>query len=77
MIPGELFIDAGEHPLIGKRVAVKILNQRFASDPVMISRFIAEARAVNKIRQRNIIDIHHMLQGNVIGFVNFSKQLSK
>jgi serine/threonine-protein kinase len=50
-------VYAGEHPLIGKRVAVKILNQRFASDPVMISRFIAEARAVNKIRQRNIIDI--------------------
>jgi serine/threonine protein kinase len=50
-------VYAGEHPLIGKRVAVKILNERFASDPVMISRFIAEARAVNKIRQRNIIDI--------------------
>ncbi len=50
-------VYAGEQPLIGKRVAVKVLNQRFASDPVMISRFIAEARAVNKIRQRNIIDI--------------------
>ena len=50
-------VYAGEHPLIGKRVAVKVLNQRFASDPVIISRFIAEARAVNKIRQRNIIDI--------------------
>jgi serine/threonine-protein kinase len=52
---GEVY--AGEQPLIGKRVAVKVLNRRFASDPVMISRFVAEARAVNKIRQRNIIDI--------------------
>jgi serine/threonine-protein kinase len=50
-------VYAGEHPLIGKRVAVKVLNRRFASDPVMVSRFVAEARAVNKIRQRNIIDI--------------------
>src|SRR3954454_14984867 len=50
-------VYAGEHPLIGKRVAIKVLNQRFATDPVMVSRFVAEARAVNKIRQRNIIDI--------------------
>jgi eukaryotic-like serine/threonine-protein kinase len=50
-------VYAGEHPLIGKRVAVKVLNRRFAADPEMVSRFVAEARAVNKIRQRNIIDI--------------------
>ncbi len=50
-------VYAGEQPVIGKRVAVKVLNKRFASDPVMVSRFVAEARAVNKIRQRNIIDI--------------------
>ncbi|MRG92469.1 serine/threonine-protein kinase [Polyangium spumosum] len=50
-------VYAGEHPLIGKKVAVKVLNRRFASDPEAVSRFIAEARAVNKIRHRNIIDI--------------------
>jgi serine/threonine-protein kinase len=50
-------VYAGEQPVIGKRVAVKVLNRRFASDPVVVSRFIAEARAVNRIRQRNIIDI--------------------
>src|SRR4051794_8276826 len=42
-------VYAGEHPLIGKRVAVKVLNRRFAADPEMVSRFVAEARAVNKI----------------------------
>ncbi|MDC3961647.1 serine/threonine-protein kinase [Polyangium jinanense] len=58
-IGGGTFGDvyAGEHPLIGKKVAVKVLNRRFASDPEAVSRFIAEARAVNKIRHRNIIDI--------------------
>ncbi|WP_437971199.1 serine/threonine-protein kinase [Sorangium sp. So ce260] len=50
-------VYAGEHPLIGKRAAIKVLNRRFASDPTVVSRFIGEARAVNRIRHRNIIDI--------------------
>src|SRR5262245_58633157 len=50
-------VYAGEQPLIVKRVAIKVLRQRFSSDPQMASRFIAEARAVNRIRHRNIIDI--------------------
>ncbi|WP_437665207.1 serine/threonine-protein kinase [Sorangium sp. So ce1182] len=50
-------VYAGEHPLIGKRVAIKVLNRRFASDPTIVSRFVGEARAVNRIRHRNIIDI--------------------
>ena len=45
------------HPLIGKRAAVKVLSREFSSNPQMVSRFIAEARAVNQIRHRNIIDI--------------------
>src|SRR5262252_10304294 len=45
------------HPLIGKVVAIKVLARRFSVDPEMVSRFIAEARAVNQIRHRNIIDI--------------------
>ncbi|WP_437682162.1 serine/threonine-protein kinase [Sorangium sp. So ce131] len=50
-------VYAGEQPLIGKRVAIKLLNRRFASDPEVVSRFLGEARAVNRIRHRNIIDI--------------------
>jgi eukaryotic-like serine/threonine-protein kinase len=45
------------HPLIGKVVAIKVLARRFSVDPEMVSRFIAEARAVNQIRHHNIIDI--------------------
>ncbi|MFO0727460.1 MAG: serine/threonine-protein kinase [Myxococcota bacterium] len=45
------------HPLIGKEVAIKVLTRKFASDPEVVSRFIAEARAVNEISHRNIIDI--------------------
>lgn len=50
-------VYAGVHPLIGKRVAVKVLNREYSSNPQMVSRFIAEARAVNQIQHQNIIDI--------------------
>jgi len=45
------------HPLIGKVVAIKVLARRFSVDPEMVERFQAEARAVNQIRHRHIIDI--------------------
>ena len=45
------------HPLIGKTAAVKLLARQFSSNPTMVSRFVQEARAVNQIRHRNIIDI--------------------
>jgi serine/threonine-protein kinase len=45
------------HPVIGKVVAIKVLARKFSVDPEMVSRFIAEARAVNQIRHRHIIDI--------------------
>jgi serine/threonine-protein kinase len=45
------------HPVIGKHAAIKVLSRQFSSNPQMVSRFIAEARAVNQIRHRNIIDI--------------------
>lgn len=45
------------HPLIGKTAAIKVLARRFSSDREMESRFVAEARAVNQIKHKNIIDI--------------------
>jgi eukaryotic-like serine/threonine-protein kinase len=44
-------------PVIGKRVAIKVLARKYAADQDIVSRFAAEARAVNQIRHRNIIDI--------------------
>src|SRR5688500_14886783 len=45
------------HPVIGKHGAVKVLGRQFSANAAMVSRFIAEARAVNQIRHRNIVDI--------------------
>jgi len=50
-------VYAAMHPIIGKSAAVKILNPDLAKSEEMVSRFVAEARAVNQIRHRNIIDI--------------------
>ena len=50
-------VYAGQHPVIGKRVAVKVLSSACASDPDLVRRFVEEARAVNKIGHPNIIDI--------------------
>jgi tRNA A-37 threonylcarbamoyl transferase component Bud32 len=44
-------------PLIAKLVAIKVLSRKFSADREIVSRFVAEARAVNQIRHRHIIDI--------------------
>lgn len=45
------------HPVIGKRAAVKVLHAQYSADVRVASRFAAEARAVNQIRHKNIVDI--------------------
>ena len=50
-------VYAGHHPVIGKRVAVKVLAEHCAHIPDLVRRFVEEARAVNKIGHPNIIDI--------------------
>jgi serine/threonine protein kinase len=45
------------HPMIGKRAAIKVLKRQFCDDPVLIERFIDEARIVNQIGHPNIVDI--------------------
>ncbi len=47
----------GLHPLIGKRVAIKVLLPHLSSEPELVSRFLSEARAVNAIGHRGIVDI--------------------
>src|SRR5579871_4688506 len=47
----------GEHPLIGKRVAIKVLHEDLATKEDIVSRFFVEAKAVNDIGHANIVDI--------------------
>jgi hypothetical protein len=50
-------VYAARHPVIGKRVAVKVLSYFFSRDAALVKRFTDEARAVNKIGHPNIIDV--------------------
>jgi serine/threonine protein kinase len=52
----------GKHPIIGKRVAIKVLLPQFSEDEGAIKRFFDEARAVNEIGHRGIVDIFSLGQ---------------
>lgn len=45
------------HQLIGKAAALKVLHPHFSHDDEVVRRFLDEARVVNQVRHRNIIDI--------------------
>jgi eukaryotic-like serine/threonine-protein kinase len=47
----------GQHPLIGRKVAIKVLRPSFAADPEAMSRFLKEARAIAAIQHPGVIDI--------------------
>ena len=50
-------VYAAVHPVIGKPAAIKVLRPALSANPEMVARFADEARAVNQIRHRHIIDI--------------------
>ncbi len=47
----------GTQPLIGKRVAIKVLLPSLTSNAEQAGRFLSEARAVNAARHRGLVDI--------------------
>ena len=54
---GMASVYAGTQPVIGKKVAVKVMSRQLCLDPVQVERFIQEARAVNQIGHPNIVDV--------------------
>jgi tRNA A-37 threonylcarbamoyl transferase component Bud32 len=46
-----------EHPVIGKKVAMKAIHPELSRNADVISRFVTEAQAVNQIGHDNIVDI--------------------
>ncbi|MDB4954375.1 MAG: serine/threonine protein kinase [Myxococcales bacterium] len=52
---GEVY--AGHHPVIGKRVAIKVLVRELAASEEAAKRFVREAQAVNQIDHPNVVNI--------------------
>src|SRR5260370_10785939 len=50
-------VYAAIHPLIGKKVAGKVLKPELCANQGQIGRFVDEAEAVNKIGHPNIVDV--------------------
>ncbi len=51
-----------EHVKLGREVALKVLRSDYAKRKDAVARFFQEARAVNKIRHRNIVDITDLVE---------------
>ncbi len=47
-----------EHPLIGKKVALKVIHRELASNKEVVQRFFQEAKAVTRIGNEHIVEIH-------------------
>jgi eukaryotic-like serine/threonine-protein kinase len=52
---GEVY--GASQPVIGKRVAIKVMSPHCSANPANVARFIDEAKAVNAIGHPNIVDI--------------------
>ena len=48
----------GQHTMLGRRAAIKILLPEYSRDQDMVRRFFNEARAANAIRHPGIVEIH-------------------
>jgi len=46
-----------EHPVIGRKVALKAIHPELSKNPEVISRFMTEAKSVNQIGNEHIVDI--------------------
>ena len=51
------FVYRAEHARLGREVALKLLRSDYASRRDSVGRFFQEARTVNRIRHRNIVDV--------------------
>jgi hypothetical protein len=52
---GKVFL--AEHPVIGRKAALKVIHPQYARNADVIARFVNEARAVNQIGHAHIVDV--------------------
>src|SRR2546423_495035 len=50
-------VYGARHPLIGKRVAIKVIKRELSASKDAVERFTREAQAINQIGHANIVDV--------------------
>jgi eukaryotic-like serine/threonine-protein kinase len=50
-------VYSGVHPLLGRKVAIKVLNHQMARSSEATARFLQEGRAASALRHPNIVDV--------------------
>lgn len=50
------------HPVLDRRIAMKIVHPPYARDPQVVARFFDEARALGKLRHPNIVEVYDLGQ---------------
>lgn len=50
-------VYAGTHPVVDKRVAVKVIKRKLAGSAEAVERFVREARAVNRVEHPAVLDV--------------------
>ncbi len=51
-------VYAAEHQLLGRRAAIKVLDEKFDDDETIKSRFFNEARAISQLKHPSIVEIY-------------------
>ena len=64
---GEVYLAEDEK--LGRRVAIKILNERFGKNDSHLQRFIREAKAASSLNHPNILVIHEISIGDEANFI--------
>jgi serine/threonine-protein kinase len=55
---GTSTVYLGEHVMLGKHVAIKMLHDEYSRDARVVARFVDEARAAARVRHPGVVDIH-------------------
>jgi serine/threonine-protein kinase len=50
-------VFAGEHAVLGRPVAIKVLHRDLAKNPDLARRFLAEARAASRLRHPSVVEV--------------------
>jgi serine/threonine protein kinase len=51
-------VYAAVHPVIGRKVAVKVLRPERVGNPEATERFVREAQAASRVRHPHVVDVH-------------------